>query len=128
MKHLLYILLIGSFFLDIDKSAFSHEHGGDQAVEEERLQHFKGKHRRVRDHMLKRVDTNEDGKIDLSEYLANAEQRFQSMDLDNDGFVTSEEHAEAGKVMRAKHREMRKKMREERRAKREQQDQTDTSE
>lgn len=92
--------------------------GGDTSSESKaahkRHGHGDGHRSKRHEYMLKRVDTNEDGKVDLSEYLANAEERFASMDLDGDGYVTTEEHREAGKIMREKHREMRKKMRAER--------------
>ncbi|GHA11405.1 hypothetical protein GCM10008090_21460 [Arenicella chitinivorans] len=80
------------------------------------LKHHKKKRDRMHEYMMKKVDTNEDGQIDLSEYLANAEQRFKNMDLNGDGYVTREEQKEAGKIMREKHREMREKMRAERKA------------
>jgi len=65
-------------------------------------------------HMFDRADTNQDGQIELSEFLAHAEARFQKMDIDSNGYVTPEESREAGKKMRKKHREMREKHREER--------------
>jgi len=70
--------------------------------------------------MLERVDTNKDGKVDLNEFLANAESRFQKMDLDSDGYVTPEERREVGDKMREKHREMREKHRQRRKQEREQ--------
>ncbi len=80
------------------------------------MKHHKMKRDRMHEYMMKKIDTNEDGQIDLSEYLANAEQRFKNMDLNGDGYVTREEQKEAGKIMREKHREMREKMRAERKA------------
>ncbi len=65
-------------------------------------------------HMFDRTDTNQDGRLELSEFLAHAEARFQKMDIDSDGYVTPEESREAGKKMRQKHREMRNKHRQER--------------
>ena len=41
--------------------------------------------------LVEKIDTSGDEKIDLSEYLANAEQRFASIDANNDGYVTSDE-------------------------------------
>ena len=66
--------------------------------------------------MMEKVDTNQDGQIDLSEYLAQAEERFRKLDLDSDGFVTKEEHRQAAKEMRKKHREKRKEWLEKRRS------------
>lgn len=101
----------------------------ERAKNHEKERHGKRqmKHKRMHEYMLMRVDSNEDGKVDLNEYLANAEQRFQNMDSNKDGFVTMEEHKEAGKAMREKHREMRKKMREEHRAERAVQQEADGS-
>lgn len=64
-------------------------------------QGFRGKKAR---RMLKRVDANADGKIDLNEYLADAEQRFQAMDQNGNGFVVPEEMRAYAKEMRVKHR------------------------
>jgi len=65
--------------------------------------------------MLLRVDTNKDGQVDLNEYLAHAQERFNKLDADANGFVTQDEAKESMKSMREEHRERRKKMREERR-------------
>jgi len=54
--------------------------------------------------MFSKVDTNEDGALDLNEFLQNAEQRFQKMDLNGDGSVTPEEAKEAHQVMREEYR------------------------
>lgn len=98
----------------------AHEHETDAETEERGDDHKmgkrKGKRARMQKYMLERVDSNEDGKIELSEYLANAEERFKNMDIDGDGFVTSEEHKESIKLMREKHRAAKKKLREERKA------------
>lgn len=57
---------------------------------------------------MAKIDTNDDGKLDLGEYLANAEERFNSMDLDGDGYISSDEAGEWRKEMRAKNDKMRK--------------------
>ncbi len=41
--------------------------------------------------MLKRVDSNNDGLIQLSEFKAQADQKFAKMDADGNGLVTKEE-------------------------------------
>ena len=41
--------------------------------------------------LVEKIDTSGDEKIDLNEYLANAEQRFSSIDSNSDGYVTSDE-------------------------------------
>ena len=49
--------------------------------------------------MLEKVDSNQDGNVDLDEYLAHAQDRFNSLDLDSNGFVTQEEAKEAMKKL-----------------------------
>ena len=61
---------------------------------------------------LAEVDVNEDGKIDLNEYLGHAEQRFNLMDADSDGFVTPEEQTQAHEKMREEFKQRRKARRE----------------
>ena len=95
-------------------SALAHQHGhddsnaSDESVEHHKHHHkFHGKHlKKMHKMMMKKVDTNDDGKVDLTEYLAHTEERFKRMDLDSDGYVTHEEMREAHKIMREKHLEM----------------------
>lgn len=58
--------------------------------------------------MHDRLDTNEDGKVDLDEFLSHAKSRFNKMDTDADQFVTDEEAKLHHKGMRLKHEKMRK--------------------
>ena len=83
-------------------AVFAHEHGDKR--------HKKGNRM---GHMFDSTDTNQDGQIELSEFLAHAEARFHRMDIDSNGYVTPQESREAGKKMREKHREMREKHRQE---------------
>ena len=76
-----------------------------QEMKEMRRAHHAGK-------MLKKVDANQDGKVDLDEYLAHAQERFNKLDLDGSGFVTLEEAQEAMQKMREEHKARRKEMRE----------------
>ncbi|MCW5751850.1 MAG: hypothetical protein KIT81_11945 [Alphaproteobacteria bacterium] len=52
----------------------------------------------MRERMIKAIDADSDGRISQAEYLKRAEERFQKLDVNSDGFVTSEEleqrHAE----------------------------------
>jgi hypothetical protein len=52
-------------------------------------------------HMLKKMDTNSDGRITREEFNAHTQERFKHMDKNNDGVVTEEEiralHAEHGR-------------------------------
>jgi len=47
-------------------------------------------------------DTNNDGKIDFNEFITHSEQRFQTMDINSDGYVTPEEARAGHKLMREK--------------------------
>ena len=58
-------------------------------------------HKQRMDH-LSSLDKNDDGKVDLEEYLSNSKERFSNMDINGDGFVTSEEAREARKLMHEK--------------------------
>lgn len=69
-------------------------------------QHRKGKHRE----RIEELDTNQDDKVDLGEFLANAEKRFNELDANSDGYVTKEEARSKHRELRQKHKEMRKKM------------------
>ncbi len=61
--------------------------------------------------MLVKVDTNKDGQVDLNEYLAHAQERFNKLDIDDNGFINQEEAKESMKRMRKEHKERRKEMR-----------------
>ena len=78
--------------------------------------------------MLEKVDTNQDGQVDLTEFLANAEERFNKMDLNSDGLLTLEEGKESHKLMREKHKAERKARRAARKAERENSEESDASE
>jgi len=54
--------------------------------------------------MFSKVDGNEDGQVDLNEFLANAEQRFQRMDINGDGYVTLDEAKESHRAIREEYR------------------------
>lgn len=59
-------------------------HGGEHECD--------GHHGHGRGHgMLKKMDTNNDGRITRAEFNAKAEERFKRMDANNDGVVTLEE-------------------------------------
>lgn len=79
----------------------------DEQVSEGKRPHRKHMHEQMKrmrgEHMLQRADTNEDGQIDLAEFLRNAEQRFADMDQNSDGYVTREEMQQTHKDMRKRH-------------------------
>lgn len=102
MRNSLAITLPICLIVLCSNSVFAHEHGDKGHKKNNRM-----------GHMFDRTDTNQDGQIELSEFLAHAEARFQRMDIDSNGYVTAEESREAGKKMREKHREMREKHRQE---------------
>ena len=112
MKLVLMISIVSSVFLFQIGSVFAHgeEKSGEQAnhASEHKLgkRHHRGHHRnKISKVMMKKADSNDDGKVDLNEYLQNAQQRFESMDANSDGYVTGEEMREASKTMRKKHKE-----------------------
>lgn len=93
----------------------------DQARQE--IRELKREHKRQqrelrRNHraekMLVGVDTNKDGQVDLNEYLAHAEERFNKLDADSNGLLSVEEAKESMKKLRAEHREKRELMRQKR--------------
>lgn len=90
---------------------------GFERAQEFRKERFEKRQQKRQQKRLERVDTNDDGQIDLTEYLTHAEQRFNKIDANADGYITSEEQTEAHKNMRAEF----KQRREERRAKRQEQ-------
>ena len=45
------------------------------------------------------ADTDKDGKLSREEFLANAEKRFDKMDVDGDGFLTTDERKQAKEKM-----------------------------
>ena len=73
--------------------------------------HMRAKHKQ----RWARTDSNEDGQVDLNEYLAAAEQRFNKMDLNSDGIVTKEEMKDSHHKMRAEHKKAMKAARKARR-------------
>jgi len=94
----------------------------DETEHEERAQEHRAHHKKMREKFhdrrakhreerLIKLDTDEDGRVDLNEFLANAEQRFHSMDLNQDLYVTEEEAREAHMQIRKMHRKKYKEMR-----------------
>jgi hypothetical protein len=109
---LLYLILISSTLM-FGGSAHAQEQAAendDERVHRSELRKerkaMKAEHRAKRvTKRMQMVDTNKDGKLDLNEYLQNAEQRFTDMDLDSDGYVTIEESSEWRKSMRSEHKQ-----------------------
>ncbi len=54
-------------------------------------------------HMLKKLDTNGDGRISLDEYLAGATARFKAMDTQNTGNVTAAQIAASPQAVKRNH-------------------------
>lgn len=55
---------------------------------------------------LKEVDTDGDGKVSKTEFLAKAEKRFAEADANGDGFIVKEEHKAMRAKWKAKHPKM----------------------
>lgn len=127
MKQKLFILIltVGVLGLSANVNAGHHE-TGESATETHKGK--KHKHRKSPEKMLEKVDTNQDGQVDLTEFLAHAEQRFNKMDLNSDGILTLEEGKESHKLMREKHKAERKARRAARKAEREKNQESDSSE
>ncbi len=56
---------------------------------------------------MKKIDMDGDGQVSLDEFLAQAQKRFERMDVDESGFITASEYKEKRKAVRAKSRERR---------------------
>ncbi|MBW1770520.1 MAG: EF-hand domain-containing protein [Deltaproteobacteria bacterium] len=56
------------------------------------------------------MDTNNDGKISHQEHMAKCEKRFKKMDADKDGFISKEESQSAWKKKKARMKERRSRM------------------
>lgn len=95
MKQLMTITLCSAALFTMGQVTASESEGkGHQKHMEERMQ---------------QIDSNQDGKIDLAEFLAHSEERFIEIDADGDGFITREEGQEAHRKMRKKHKAWRHK-------------------
>lgn len=86
-----------------------HQHAHDKYAKKHEMRGAKRDNRRAEAaaRKISRADSNKDGKLDLSEYLANAERHFIEMDSDSNGFVTQQEAKEWNKKKRAEHRKKR---------------------
>jgi Ca2+-binding EF-hand superfamily protein len=95
---------------DSDQDAHDAKHDQHQG----KMMHKMRKHHKqhVKERILK-MDTNGDGKIDLGEYMSNAENRFNEMDADGDQYVTPDEAREMHRNMRKRHQDQRSKMHDE---------------
>ena len=103
----------------------AHEHGAadesefkrhPELTDEERAdmrEKIRDKRKKYRKKRILELDTNGDDQVDLTEYLANAERRFNELDADGNGYVTAEEAKARHKELRKKHHKMRKKARQE---------------
>ena len=95
-------------------AALAEHHGGGHELDREERAEMRKKmreHRKMRRHeRLQDLDANGDEKVDLNEFLANAERRFLELDANSDGYVTQDEAREHHKKLRKKHKKMRKEM------------------
>jgi hypothetical protein len=117
-------IIFGIFFTANVALANHHEENEAGNIDSEQIEQHKDMHKgmhkdkrgkmrgRKGEHSVMRMhgqlDTNEDGKVDLDEFLSHAKSRFNEMDTDSDQFVTDEEAKLHHKNMRQKHRDMRK--------------------
>lgn len=115
-KFKLLVMSIG--ILGVSAVATAGQHENEDGAQNTHTHKTKHK-RKFAEHRLNKVDTNQDGKVDLNEYLAHAEQRFNKMDSNSDGYLTLEEGQKNHKEMRRKHKEMKQRHKAERQALRE---------
>ncbi len=88
---------------DGQEPQYQHDDADGEYRGKHKGKHHKDKHRkRMAKLMMKRIDTNNDGKIDFNEFITHSEQRFQTMDINSDGYVTPEEARAGHKLMREK--------------------------
>jgi len=117
MKHLLISFFSVVLFSIINVGSSVSAQEADQAGENSSPDEYRFKnkarhHKKMGKELLEKIDANEDGKVDLDEYLAHSNERFTRMDIDGDGYVVAEEMREAHKQMRKEQREARKAERE----------------
>ena len=97
-----------------NSSSFAQEEVEEAAPFERAKEFRKKRFEKRQEKKMREVDTNEDGQIDLNEYLTHAEQRFNLLDANSDGFVTTEEQQEAHQKMREEFKQRRQARREQR--------------
>lgn len=102
MKNLIALSFATCLIVLSSSSVAAHDHGK------------KGGKKSKVGHIFERADANQDGQLELSEFLMSAEQRFKAMDLNQDGYVTKEEGRDAHRQLREKRKAKRKQRREER--------------
>ena len=106
MKKLLLVAALSGILFSFQTMAAG-EHRKGRASEHSKIDKAERKEKKI-EKKLEKIDTSGDGKIDLSEYLASSEKRFNSTDLNSDGYITAEEMKEWSKNARAEIRQARK--------------------
>jgi len=110
MKKLVLLTAFASLVLSAQTMAAG-EHRKGKASEHSKAAKAERKEKRIT-RRLEKIDTSGDGKIDLNEYLSSAEKRFNSTDLNSDGYITAQEMREWSKNVRAEIRQARKEAKE----------------
>ena len=117
MRHtLIFNAVIAGLLLST--TAFSQDETDSEHSAAEMKHHNKGENKHHKNkgdfssRVIKKIDTDEDGQVSAEEYMAHAEQRFNDLDINGDGFVTTEEAKEASKIMREKRKEARSMLKE----------------
>lgn len=110
MKQILLSLLLTLSVGGVSYAAHHEDSEASSKHDEKDVKHAhkkgkKHKHMKRKHHARwARTDANEDGQVDLNEYLAAAEERFNKMDLNSDGVVTKKEMKEGHHKMRSEHK------------------------
>ena len=110
MKKLLLVAALSGILFSFQTMAAG-EHRKGRASKHSKVDKAERKEKKI-ERTLERIDTSGDGKIDLSEYLTSSEKRFNSTDLNSDGYITAEEMKEWSKNARAEIRQARKEAKE----------------
>lgn len=106
MKKLILIAALASLTLSMQAMAAG-EHRKGLGSEHSKVAKAEKKEKRLLK-KLEKTDTSGDGQVDLTEYLAAAEKRFNSTDLNSDGYLTAQEMKTWGQTVRTEIRDARK--------------------
>jgi len=85
--------------------ALAQDRGGRGHEDHASCEHGRGHGRHGHGHMLKKMDTDNDGRVTRAEFNAGTDARFKAMDKNNDGVITTEEIQAAHEAMREGMRE-----------------------
>lgn len=103
MTRTLLLSAVSLAVLGLSAPAFADHHGDKKDM-----------HKKMEKHMMKKMDTDGDGKISKAEADAHHEAKFKKMDANGDGFITKDEKEAMREKMKEKRGEYKEKMKEKR--------------